>query len=282
MNIASVTVLFEPDDLVYYNIESYSKINKIIIVDNSVFGNEKLIIKLLSAFANKIIYINNKKNLGIAAALNKGIKIAIEQGYDFVLTMDQDSHFTEDNFNSYLKNASELNWDKIGIIGPSTNNDINKKEFYSKVSFLITSGSIINLKAFLRIGVFNENLFIDQVDHEYCLRLVVADFTILQFNNIILNHKLGQKKLIKLFFVFTIEITSHSPIRFYYFLRNSLYLIWNCKFPDIILKLFYFKIILKEVIKNLFIESNKRERFKYFFQAIRDFFSNKYGEFKID
>src|SRR5437016_4565785 len=54
---------------------------------------------------------------------------------------------------------------------------------------LITSGSIINLAA--RTGGFDEHLFIDMVDIEYCYKSIAAGYKIIQFKNILLEHRLG-------------------------------------------------------------------------------------------
>ena len=44
----------------------------------------------------KIKYIKLHENKGIAYALNKGAKEAIAQGFDWLLTLDQDSQITKE------------------------------------------------------------------------------------------------------------------------------------------------------------------------------------------
>ena len=44
----------------------------------------------------KIEVIFNEENLGIATALNIGVKEGLRQGYNWILTMDQDSKCSKD------------------------------------------------------------------------------------------------------------------------------------------------------------------------------------------
>ena len=62
---------------------------------------------------------------------------------------------------------------------------------------LITSGSLINTSIFSEIGGYNEKLFIDEVDHEYCYRIKMLGYSVLQLENILLNHTLGRQHPVK-------------------------------------------------------------------------------------
>jgi len=62
-------------------------------MDNSTNYNQELIDKIK---ANpKCVYLSMNGNLGLAGALNKGCHMAYEKGFDYILTMDQDSSFKE-------------------------------------------------------------------------------------------------------------------------------------------------------------------------------------------
>ena len=88
MNIQGVVVLYNPDYTILDNIKSYlDGIEKLYIVDNSETKNHELINKIVSISA-KCIYIDNNGNQGIAHALNVGAQKAIEDGADWLLTMD--------------------------------------------------------------------------------------------------------------------------------------------------------------------------------------------------
>ena len=98
-----VVVLFKPNiDKLNRNISTYlDGLNKLFIIDNTPNAD------LSKTFKDKRIkYIPLKDNKGIAYALNIGAKESINDGADWILTMDQDSSFIGDGFYE-LKNFVE-------------------------------------------------------------------------------------------------------------------------------------------------------------------------------
>ena len=92
LNICGVVVLYNPDNSILDNIQSYiSCIDKLYVIDNS----DDINCEIAEAIQNihKCIYISNNGNHGIAQALNVGVNKAIANRSDWVLTMDQDSRF---------------------------------------------------------------------------------------------------------------------------------------------------------------------------------------------
>lgn len=236
-------MLYNPTPDVNNNIKSYiNGIEKLYVVDNSVNDNSSIIKE-----NKKIIYIPNYDNLGIATALNIGAKKAIEDGFDYLLTMDQDSCFNKKDIIkmvSMIKNYSEnedlkqfygSDLSNIGLFSPlhvvNHNFDIMGKpnSKYDSPVNVMTSGNIINLKAFQDINGFKDDFFIDCVDFEYCMHLRKKGYNIVRNNDIILNHELGnyvEKKIFgKVYSTF-----EHNYIRRYYIIRNRHYLCdlyWN-------------------------------------------------------
>src|SRR5690606_22933163 len=86
---------------------------------------------------------------------------------------------------------------------------------------IITSGTLLNLKSFVHVGKFDERLFIDGVDDEYCFRLQKSGYKVIQFENILLNHRLGKEVQVRNFGVGR-KVTRNvfSAIRLYYMVRN--------------------------------------------------------------
>ena len=172
MKLAGVVVVYNPGDGVLKSINSYiDDLDILYVIDNSSFNNAKL-------FNNdKIKYIPNMDNLGIAKALNIGAKLAIKDKYKYLLTMDQDSKFEKNGLAKLKKivddyeNNDELvklfgkNKNKIGIFTPIhvINNDTSimgmpSSKFDSPVN-VMTSGNIINLdlsRTFQEISLFKE------------------------------------------------------------------------------------------------------------------------------
>ena len=100
--ICGTVVLYNPLENVKDNILSYlDLLDKLYVVDNSVNQDNQYLLPS----SNKIVYINNKDNLGIAKALNIAFERAIKDGYTWVLTMDQDSKFLDDNFEKLISST---------------------------------------------------------------------------------------------------------------------------------------------------------------------------------
>ena len=244
-NILAVIVSYNPDkSLINLYNSIINQVDELLIFDN--FSTEKESKKILKNLSTKVRIIFNDKNLGVAAALNQGAKYAIEHGYKWLLTLDQDSEFFPHTYEILLdsyKNMSDK--DDIMLIAPkykdrgtedrmvgssetTTENDNNKiphqvqddkklsSVYWKQVILNLTSGSLIKTESFKKIGFFDEKLFIDQVDNDFCYRIKKENYKIKIAQNIIFLHRLGnsQKKLF-------CTATNHSPLRRFYLARNS-------------------------------------------------------------
>lgn len=235
--IAAVVVLYNPDDGVVDNISTYiNQVDKLFVVDNSENINRD-IIKRISA--PNIKYIENNTNLGIATALNIGAQNAISENYDYLLTMDQDSKASE-RMVEVLLNIAATSKDIGIVVGEHVNPDDQPKklvEFTEEILSTVTSGNLLSLSAYQKVGGFLEELFIDHVDHEYCLRMNMNGYKIIKTTKTFLYHKVGDTQIKKLFFL-TFCPSYHPPIRLYYRTRNRFFVdkIYQRKFPAYVRK----------------------------------------------
>ena len=227
---------------------------------------------------NKIEYVYNKKNLGIAKALNLACEKAISDGFKWILTMDQDSSFSSNDINEYFKSFDNIEKKNTGIFSPKhiLKNDINKirddKKFL-EIDHVMTSGNLLNLSAWEKIGKFDENLFIDEVDSEICFRMIENDYKVIQMNRIKMFHELGSLEK-RNFFIKKISVLNHNYIRKYYIMRNKFYMFK--KYKKYRVRYVYY--ILNDFFKVIFYEKDKLRKLKYMFRGINDFFKNKMGE----
>ena len=222
--IAAVVVLYNPGTELIGNLRSYAGfLTDIIIIDNSEVPDEKIHAELEKI--SSIRLTANKNNRGVATALNQGIRQAISLGYDWILTMDQDSYFPDDMFEHYMASFEKLSSkDKTAVIGPAyTPETFSKDQNIRQVNSLITSGSLVNAKLFENLGGYNEGLFIDEVDHEYCYRAIEQGFSIVQLPNISLTHKLGNSITAQSLTGRALTRNLHNHLRLYYMVRNGLY-----------------------------------------------------------
>lgn len=219
--VAGVVVLYEPESKDFENIKTYiDDIDFLIIMDNSAESNQSKIPK-----DDKIEYIWNHGNIGLAPSLNIACKQAIEKQYLWILTLDQDSKF-EDHMVQKLKMKLPSENSEYGIVTPwhQTKLDIQKpKEEIDFPLTVMTSGNFLNLTIYQKIGGFRDDFFIDGVDIEYCLRLKKNNYKIMRFNEFEMKHELGNIQYRKLLGR-TYMCTNHNYIRNYYMARNYHYI----------------------------------------------------------
>lgn len=276
MKISATVIWYNPDDENIKNIRTYiDYVEKLYIIDNSKENNKKLADSLNNL---KTEYIYNDKNLGIAKALNLACEKAVNDNFEWILTMDQDSSFDSNYINEYFKTFIDVEKMNTGIFSPRhiLKNDVDKidnnKEFV-EVDHVMTSGNLLNLKIWEEIGKFDENLFIDEVDSEICFRIIEKGYKVIQLNKIRMFHELGNLEK-RNFFTRKISVLNHNHIRKYYIMRNKFYMLK--KYKKYRLRYIYY--ILNDFFKVIFYEKDKLRKLKYMFKGITDFMKNKMGE----
>ena len=276
--IAAVVVLYYPEEEeIFRNIKSYLPfVNLLVVVDNTDSEPGKNIGDNLMSLDKSIQYISNKRNEGIGSALNKAASIALQEGYLWLLTMDQDSFFdanqSEKYFSFFLNNFADKK--DIAVIAPlhSPGNLSNDPNSYSETIAVITSGSLIQLDTWREMGGYNEKLFIDEVDHEYCYRAKEKGYKVIQMNNVVLNNQLGIKKSgAYLGAIARRNRTIHSPQRVYFMVRNYLYV--RSKYRKLFPREFHNRdrMLLVALKNNLFFSGHFIAAVKNIIKGFRDF-----------
>ena len=268
IKIASVVVLYNPSQENINNISLYKKeVDRIYIVDNTDDNIKRI------NNTQKLKYIKLGENKGIAYALNIGAKKAIEDGYKWLLTMDQDSKMTEDiivKMKDFLISTKEEN---IGLISPYQDIDSKEDNISEDIEDMIevmTSGNIINLDAYKKIGGFKDWLFIDCVDTDYCMNLHKHGYKVLRLNRIVMKHELGNLVVHKLFNK-EYPCYNHNPIRRYYIVRNNLYInsLYKNLYPEYCKRLLR---IQKGQVKRIIVfEKNKFQKLRMMYKGYRDY-----------
>lgn len=279
IGVAGVAVLYHPDEKVEENILSYLPHLSLLVVVN----NSPAIHPTLMDFLNrseKILYLEDGVNRGIAAALNLGAQKAIESGCSRLLTMDQDGRFEPGSLERLIQYSE--NHPQTGIVSPlhvlagKIDSDRPENEMVN-APYVMMSGNILNLKAYRAIGPFLEKLFIDYVDYEYCLRLRKYGYGICVLSGAKLFHPLGRIES-RHFLGLVFHPTNHSPERRYYAARNRLFVMISYPafaIPDL-------WAWLKELAKLLAFEKEKRVKLEYMGKGILDFLRNRYGFFNVE
>lgn len=277
MNIyAGVTFYYPSLETINYVVSLKNVFEKIIIFDNS----ERPDPTILNVFAdrNKYIYRCNNQNLGLSKAFNYMIRTCIDENVNYLMLFDQDSCFDIDIVNNFiikLTSIEELYRRNTMIFALKTyfyDEDIYNMsclEELDESNFVISSGSCLNISLVAESNIlYDENLFIDHIDFDFCKRIIQNNYKILILNKFFVKQQLGYKYKNRI---------CYSPIRFYYFTRDRLYL--NRRDYSFPLYIFYnFKslcyILFKKIIMN---EDKKLLKLKYFVLGFIDYNYKKNG-----
>lgn len=241
MKICAGIVLYEPEkERLLQNVEAIkSQVDKVFLLDNGSKNTSE--IKSLIADGEKISFILNDNNEGIAKALNQLCASSYEEGFDYIVTLDQDSVADE----NMVEEMRHYIADDVGIIAPRVVDDYEKEKIEDlplteEIERPVTSGCLTSLKIWKELGGFDEKMFIDCVDFDFDTRILKAQKRIIRVNRAILHHRLGKAKEVK-FFVFFGKLLgieklkkpfytyNHSVIRTYYYARNIKYYIFKHK-----------------------------------------------------
>ena len=222
MDYAIGIVTYQPDIVrLQENLKAAAQ-NQLILVDN---GSSN--IADIRALAEGMILIENPSNLGIAAALNQLCHKAQALGYEWLVTLDQDSVIQSGMLEAF-SHYTDLS--DVAIICPRIEDrHLGRQHTQSTsgteyVAHAITAGNMVRLKAWKAVGGFTEALFIDGVDFDFCLKLREGGWQILRDNNVCLCQEMGHGRRISLPFHHQMSVLNHSPQRLYYIARNYLWI----------------------------------------------------------
>ena len=270
MKVLAGIVLFNPDiERLTSSIQAIiGQVDQIVLFDNST--DKKDLSSLLRE--NKIVYLSQNKNLGIGGALNQMFHYAQTNEFDWVLTLDQDSICQPGLIEHYLQytnleNVGALTCNIVDRNFEETKITPMKDLKYRKVDTCITSGSFNSVEAYTKSDGFDESLFIDCVDFDYCYNLRKHGYNVYQINFDGLLHELGRGKN-RYFFNRKITILNEPVFRHYYIARNHFYL--QKKYPDYLDKKQEIKDEIHQWIKIILYEENKLPKLKERIRGIKD------------
>jgi rhamnosyltransferase len=275
--VGAVIVYFNPDpSLIQGQLEALAAagVERVAIVDNSPQGNRATIEHLRRDFV-ECSYEELGENRGLAAAQNVGVRRLLDR-VEYILLLDQDSIPTEGMVQALREEADELLalGVSVAVIGPTPINRATGRPYRPRIprrevllpngktlkrGEIISSGSLIPCAAFREVGLFDEDLFIDGVDHEWCWRAARLHGRVVGVSaRATLSHMVGEgdRRLLG----FTVKIP--TPFRTYYQVRNYFYLVGRSYVP------LYWKAsnLLKYCVKFVYFSSSGESR--------RAFFSN--------
>jgi rhamnosyltransferase len=275
--ICAVIVTYFPDAQLEERLRRITaQVAQTVIVDN---GSPASCVERIREFGKSpaVHLILNESNEGIASALNAGVRWAASQGFQWVLTFDQDTVVSPgmvDEFEIVVGSYPEPA--RLAVVGSNYQDKVNGKllswsdrdtdnALSTKIPSVLTSGSLISVSAFQIIGGFRDGFFIDCVDHEYCLHARALGFDVVVTSKPVMRHEIGHVSEHRLFGK-KVRAPNHSSVREYYRARNSIVLIREYLVREPRWVLYYMWSWLKSVV---FISLFEKDRTQKLINTIR-------------
>jgi rhamnosyltransferase len=280
--IAAVVVLYNPAEDVLDNVDSYrGQVDTVIAVDNTGSPDRRLVQGLES---RGVDYVSLGGNRGIAAALNEGCRRARDLGYAWVITFDQDSTATP-GMVARLSATVELDqplarriaivapvWQQVGGLPAAT------APGCLDLDVALTSGSLTRQSALAELGGFREDLFIDRVDNEFCLRARRRGWRIVQRGDAVLLHRMGDLRRVT--FPVRCWVSDYSPVRRYYMVRNLLEVRreYGRDFPGVLAE--EKRYWSREILKIVLAEPHRLQKLKMMVRGWLDYRRGRFGKYE--
>ena len=269
--VCAVMVTYNPEPSFEQNVRSLlQQVGKVIIVDNqSAPAAHPLIAQAAASGDVEVIW--NEQNLGIAAGLNRGIERALSSGeYPWIATFDQDSRAPADYVAAIFAAYSACPFrDQVGLIGANYMEWIDDvghcsvppptRFVFREIKTAMTSGSFVKSSVFGACGRFDESLFMDYVDHEFCLRLRRHGLKVIQAGNALLAHRLGSPTSHRILWK-RFTSSNHSSSRRYYNAHNRLLVYRKYLTSELLWVLSDVFGWLREIVKVSLVERNRAEK----------------------
>lgn len=283
--VCAVIVTFRPQLEVLGNLAKVRpQVQGLVVVDNGS-STEALAPFRAATGGLNFTLIENRDNLGIAAALNIGVRWARSQGYKWILLLDQDSTVTEGLTASMLAAYEAYPERKrVAILTPQLVNPQTGEEAHP---FLgrdgnplepMTSGSLMPVSIFNSCGWFEEDLIIDCVDTEYALRVNSKGFIIILACRARLSHAIGSPQQYYFFGKRMFGSNNHSAARRYYISRNRTVMLLRYWKRHPLWCLHVVKGLLRDTAKIILAEECRTRKVLNTVRGISDGFTGRMGK----
>jgi rhamnosyltransferase len=245
-----------------------------------------------------ISILGTKQNEGLGKGLNEISYNAINDGYEWLLVLDQDSVIDEKVFEQY---SIYLDMENLGLISPVVVEENLKSYIHEKYQreyeFIlnhITSGSYIKLEYLKKMGMFEEQFFIDSLDTDLAIRLNLNGIRQIRVNSVKMYHQTGMIEVSNLkiirkedssFRFKNLIKTNHSNERIRFIFRN--YILMMRKYSNFVFRdtRLLFRLIYKPWLKSLIllilVEKNKLTKLRFFLSGTIEAFRIKIEKYKF-
>lgn len=283
-SVCAVIVTFHPSARMVGAIaDVFEQVDGLVVVDNGSNADELDLLRMSSQNLGFDL-IENGENLGIADALNQGVRWSKSRNYPWVILFDQDSRIT-DGFITQMFAAWECHPHREQVVSVHpryVDSETGIEPLVRRARdggpvLSMTSGALMPVWIFDRIGEFASEYFIDWVDFEYCFRIRAAGYLIADSRQAVLLHRAGRPQSLS-FLGFSFRPTHHSAMRRYYLSRNriAVYRKYFRAFPIWVLQSMYES--LRETFKCFLGDQNRARKFRNFLLGTWDGLTGRMGK----
>lgn len=283
--IGATVVLYKPNvnDIEVLLNSIHNQVDVVSIIDNSPTATP------LDIETGNIHYHHFPNNIGIAAAHNIGINDLMTAQCTYAMLLDQDSRIKRDmveQLQAHLIASKEKSFPLAAVgprivcsfsdkvVKPRVQREIARYDDMVCVTQIISSGMMIDLSKVDQIGLKDERLFIDGVDHEWCWRAKKNNFSVGIAENTEMVHRVGDAR--GKFAGITYKVG--SPIRLYYQFRNVCILVRRSYVPTY-WKLRNISVLPIRFFANSILQPRRIERVSFMLKGLYDGLAGRAGKY---
>jgi len=224
-DVAAVVVTYRPAASTFRNLRLLaSQIRTVYVIDNTPKSAARHLFQQIRSIRG-VRLVRLGLNTGIGAALNLGMELARIEGFNWVITLDQDSTLPNGAAKRLRRGVIS---DEVGLVASQIRDAFSNRLILRKADSLIhqkrevviTSGNLVRIEAWMDVGGFDWRFFLDSVDFDFCLRLAKAGWQVRRSEDVTLMHRLGRPRKIKCL-GFRLTVRSYPPFRRYFQARNG-------------------------------------------------------------
>jgi rhamnosyltransferase len=224
--VAACVISYNPDLVILKVVEAATQqAGEVLVIDNNSSPETG---EWLAQACDELhaTVIRNAENRGVAGALNQAAELALSQGFAWMLILDQDSvppaalveQLMTALQGSPIAEQTAVVCPRIVKVGRRVSGATSRaplKVVYSAWN----AGSVIRLAAWKSVGGYDERLFVDYVDHDFCLRCRQKGWKTVQVMGAIMRHSPGSPTIHRLLGK-QLTASNHSVERRYSIARN--------------------------------------------------------------
>lgn len=228
--VAVVPTFRPPESTRELLVDLAGQVDRVVVSDDASPVTSDELLREWESLA-KVEVLRHDQNRGIARGLNDGLRVAVDLGSEWLLTVDQDSRLPDHYVDVLLALAQERAsaGEKLGAIGAEVVVEVSGEMAYPlrtspfgpTTDEVIQTGTLWNVAEMWAIGGFDERLGIDAVDAAACLALRQRGFTIAVAPGVRIEHSIGAGRTVRVAGR-SVLVTGHSPQRRTSMVRNRL------------------------------------------------------------